>query len=96
MGIAGTAVLIVIGSDFVLVQFGRDSIVALLARTLIIGQVPIRRKAFLRFAVDRSLLTLASGRFYFQHPLLRDHLADCDPFELGSLVVERLAQEAAG
>jgi hypothetical protein len=53
------------------------------------------RAAFLRFAVDRSLLTVSDGEHRFIHLLIRDHLAGCDPDRLAEAVLRRRAELGA-
>jgi hypothetical protein len=75
-------------------SFGTDALAGAYARTALVvaGEpVPWRRK-FLRFAVDRSLLTYANGSYQFVHLLIRDHLAQCDPRRLGVAVLRRRAE----
>lgn len=50
--------------------------------------VPWRRR-FLRFAVDRSILTEVGGEYRFIHLLVRDHLAQSDPPILAAQVTGR-------
>jgi hypothetical protein len=50
------------------------------------------RRRFLRFAADRSLLTLVDGEYRFVHLLVRDHLAACDPVSLAEAVLRRRAE----
>ena len=50
------------------------------------------RRSFLRFAADRGLLVRAGSEYRFVHPLIRDHLADCDPVVLGAAVGRRRAE----
>jgi NACHT domain-containing protein len=63
------------------------------------GYLPWRRRAFLKYAADRHVLTRTEqGRrfegeqYTFIHLLVRDHLADCDPDALAAKVEQRLAQ----
>ncbi|WP_405063238.1 NACHT domain-containing protein [Kribbella sp. NBC_01505] len=56
------------------------------------GNVPWRRRAFLRYAADRYVLAqTAPGEYSFIHLLVRDHLAECDPDELAAKVDRRTA-----
>ncbi|WNV88530.1 NACHT domain-containing protein [Umezawaea sp. Da 62-37] len=64
----------------------------LLARPLVLGELPLRRKALLHFAGDRMLLLHVEGEYRFAHALVRDHLASCDPAELGAAVDRRRAE----
>ncbi len=64
----------------------------LLARPLVLGELPLRRKALLHFAGDRMLLLHVEGEYRFAHALVRDHLASCDPAELGAAVESRRAE----
>jgi hypothetical protein len=56
------------------------------------GELVPWRGAFLRFAVDRSLLTASDGEYRFIHLLVRDHLAECDPARLAEAVTRRRDQ----
>lgn len=47
------------------------------------------RRAFLRFAADRTLLTVVDSEYRFVHLLVRDHLASCDPGPLAAAVLRR-------
>jgi hypothetical protein len=53
------------------------------------------RRALLRFALDRSLLTVVDGEYRFIHLLVRDYLAECDPRRLAEGVDRRRAELAA-
>jgi len=54
------------------------------------GYLPWRRRAFVRYTVDRSLLVADSGgKHRFVHALLRDHLKRRDPQQLADLIRER-------
>jgi hypothetical protein len=55
----------------------------------------LRRKALLAFANDRMLLLHVAGEYRFAHALLRDHIAACDPAELGAAVARRREELAA-
>ncbi|MEU5852324.1 NACHT domain-containing protein [Saccharopolyspora shandongensis] len=59
------------------------------------GCLPPRRRDFLAYAADRSLLSRSDGEWRFVHLLVRDHLADCDPARLGARAEQR-ARELAG
>ncbi|XVV14212.1 hypothetical protein ACQP2X_07665 [Actinoplanes sp. CA-131856] len=71
------------------------------------GSVPLRfafriagepnpwRRSFLRFAADRMLLVRTESEYRFVHLLIRDHLAGCDPVELGAAVERRRAELVA-
>ncbi len=63
-----------------------------LSRPLVLGELPLRRKALLHFAGDRMLLLHVEGEYRFAHALVRDHLASCDPAELGAAVERRRAE----
>ncbi|MEO6091276.1 MAG: NACHT domain-containing protein [Umezawaea sp.] len=63
-----------------------------LARPLVLGELPLRRKALLNFAGDRMILLHVEGEYRFAHALVRDHLADCDPARLGAAVERRRAE----
>jgi len=63
-----------------------------LARPLVLGELPLRRKALLHFAGARMLLLHVEGEYRFAHALVRDHLATCDPVELGAAVERRRAE----
>ena len=65
------------------------AVAELLARPLVLGELPLRRKALLAFANDRMLLLHVAGEYRFAHALLRDHIAACDPAELGAAVARR-------
>ncbi|MEU4558717.1 NACHT domain-containing protein [Actinoplanes sp. NPDC023936] len=54
------------------------------------------RRAFLRFATDRSILTSAEGEYRFIHLLIRDHLVACDPERLAASVEKRRAELGLG
>ncbi|ADB29237.1 putative signal transduction protein with Nacht domain [Kribbella flavida DSM 17836] len=56
------------------------------------GYLPWRRRAFLRYAADRYVLT-RTGRdeYAFIHLLVRDHLAECHPDTLAAKVERRIA-----
>ncbi|WP_158852116.1 NACHT domain-containing protein [Saccharothrix deserti] len=58
------------------------------------GYLPWRRRAFVRYAVDRSLLvTDGRGKHQFVHILLRDHLKRRDPRQLAEVIRQRAARE---
>jgi energy-coupling factor transporter ATP-binding protein EcfA2 len=63
-----------------------------LARPLVLGELPLRRKALLHFAGDRMILLHVEGEYRFAHALVRDHLATCDPAQLGAAVERRRAE----
>src|SRR5215470_3271078 len=53
------------------------------------------RRALLRFAADRSLLTVVDGEYCFIHLLVRDYLAGRDPHRLADQVNRRRAELVA-
>ncbi|MEU5696101.1 NACHT domain-containing protein [Actinosynnema sp. NPDC020468] len=57
-----------------------------LARPLALDEFPLRRKALLQSARDRVLLL---DQHRFPHNLVRDHLAECDPSDLGASAARR-------
>ncbi|MGW4112645.1 NACHT domain-containing protein [Actinosynnema sp. NPDC004786] len=61
----------------------------LLARPLALDEFPLRRKAVLQSARDRVLLV---DGHRFPHDLVRDHLAECDPADLVTMVERRRAE----
>ncbi len=67
----------------------------LVVRLLLVwdGYLPWRRRAFVRYAVDRGVLvTDSGGKHRFAHALLRDHLKRRDPTQLADLIRERAAR----
>ncbi|MBM7813723.1 NACHT domain-containing protein [Saccharothrix algeriensis] len=68
-----------------------EPVAEVLAKPLALDEFPLRRKAVLQSARDRVLLV---GDHRFPHAAVRDHLADCDPVELGAAVERR--REALG
>jgi hypothetical protein len=62
----------------------------------VVGQPDPWRPAFLRFAVDRSILVRAGREYRFLHLLVRDHLAECDPAALGDAVERRRVELVTG
>ncbi|WP_238334724.1 NACHT domain-containing protein [Kribbella amoyensis] len=55
------------------------------------GYLPWRRRAFLRYAADRFVLSRTGrGEYAFIHLLVRDHLAECDPDALAAKVDHRI------
>ncbi|MEU4803151.1 hypothetical protein [Actinosynnema sp. NPDC023587] len=63
-----------------------EPVAELLAKPLALDEFPLRRKAVLQSARDRVLL-VDDNRF--PHALVRDHVAECDPVELGATVERR-------
>ncbi|WP_433263356.1 NACHT domain-containing protein [Actinosynnema sp. CS-041913] len=63
-----------------------EPVAELLAKPLALDEFPLRRKAVLQSARDRVLLV---GDHRFPHGVVRDHLAECDPVELGATVERR-------
>ncbi|MBW4719952.1 hypothetical protein [Saccharothrix obliqua] len=62
------------------------AVAELLAKPLALDEFPLRRKAVVQSARDRVLL-LDGDRF--PHAAVRDHLAACDPVELGATAERR-------
>ncbi len=63
-----------------------EPVAELLARPLALDEFPLRRKAVIQSALDRVLL-VDDNRFV--HAVVRDHVAECDPVELGAAVERR-------
>ncbi|GAA3870008.1 hypothetical protein GCM10022243_39290 [Saccharothrix violaceirubra] len=63
-----------------------SALAEVLARPLTLHDLPVRRRALLHTARDRVLLVDGTR---FPHVLVRDHLADCDPEELGAHAARR-------
>ncbi|TDO55000.1 NACHT domain-containing protein [Kribbella sp. VKM Ac-2527] len=60
------------------------------------GYLPWRRRAFLRYAADRYVLSRTGpGEYAFIHLLVRDHLAECDPDALATKVDRRITERQA-
>jgi len=60
------------------------------------GYLPWRRRAFLRYAADRYVLSRTGpGEYAFIHLLVRDHLAECDPDALAAKVDHRITERQA-
>ncbi|MEY7973068.1 NACHT domain-containing protein [Saccharomonospora xinjiangensis] len=56
------------------------------------GHLPRRKREFLAYATDRGLLKRSHDGWRFVHLLVRDHLADCDPDQLGQRAERRVAK----
>ncbi|MEV0680621.1 NACHT domain-containing protein [Actinosynnema sp. NPDC050436] len=65
-----------------------EPVAELLAKPLALDEFPLRRKAVLQAARDRVLLV---DDHRFPHAAVRDHLAECDPVDLGATVERRRA-----
>ncbi|MFF5085181.1 NACHT domain-containing protein [Actinoplanes sp. NPDC000266] len=91
----GVVIGAVIGLMIALLFFVLARSVPLRFAFRIAGEPNPWRRSFLRFAVDRMLLVRTESEYRFVHLLIRDHLAACDPVELGA-AVERRRAELAG
>lgn len=89
--LVGVAYAFLIGGFLGTVLVGRLCWVAI----AITGELVPWRRAFLRFAVDRSLLTVSDGEYRFIHLLVRDHLAGCDPARLAGAIRRRRGELTA-
>jgi hypothetical protein len=71
--------------------YGCKYLVAHVARpAMVMAGVPSPWRAkFLRYAVDRSILTWTDGEYRFVHLLVRDYVAACDPAWLAAEVDRR-------
>ncbi|MEU6150136.1 NACHT domain-containing protein [Actinosynnema sp. NPDC047251] len=63
-----------------------EPVAELIAKPLALDEFPLRRKAVIQSARDRVLL-VDDNRF--PHAVVRDHVAGCDPVELGATVERR-------